>query len=119
VTRKGTGRAIVEQDSVKLLPNTTIVIPAQATRQMVNIGEEDLVILVIRSLVPPGKKRCWRYWKAGGDAGRHHTRRFLNPAQEESHDTFYDPTVITGPKTFHLQSISILLGLKDACHSRR
>jgi len=34
-------------------------------------------------------------------------------------DSCYDPTVITEPKTFHIQSISTLLGLKDSCHSRR
>ena len=56
LTLKGTGRAIVEEDSVNLLPNTTLVIPAQATRQVVNTGEEDLIILVIRSLVPPLEK---------------------------------------------------------------
>jgi mannose-6-phosphate isomerase-like protein (cupin superfamily) len=53
ITLKGTGRAIVEEDRVNLLPNTTLVIPAQATRQVVNTGKEDLVILVIRSLVRP------------------------------------------------------------------
>jgi mannose-6-phosphate isomerase-like protein (cupin superfamily) len=51
VTLKGTGRAIVDEDSFNLFPNTTLVIPAQATRQAVNTSEEDLVILVIRSLV--------------------------------------------------------------------
>jgi mannose-6-phosphate isomerase-like protein (cupin superfamily) len=56
MTLKGTGRAIVGEDSLNLLPNTTLVIPAQATRQVVNTGEEDLVILVIRSLVPPPEK---------------------------------------------------------------
>jgi mannose-6-phosphate isomerase-like protein (cupin superfamily) len=56
VTLKGTGRAIVDEDSFNLFPNTTLVIPAQATRQAVNTSEEDLVILVIRSLVRPPKK---------------------------------------------------------------
>jgi hypothetical protein len=32
---------------------------------------------------------------------------------------FYDPTLITEPKTFHLQYIPILFGLKDSCHARR
>ncbi len=56
ITLKGAGRAIVDEDSVDLLPNTTLVIPAQVTRQAVNTGEADLVILVIRSLVRPPKK---------------------------------------------------------------
>jgi hypothetical protein len=30
----------------------------------------------------------------------------------------YNLTLITGPKTFHIHSISSLLGLKDSCHSR-
>jgi len=30
----------------------------------------------------------------------------------------YDPTLITEPKTFHIQRISSLLGLKASCHSR-
>lgn len=51
VTLQGTGSAIVDEDSFNLFPNTTLVIPAQATRQAVNTSEEDLVILVIRSLV--------------------------------------------------------------------
>jgi mannose-6-phosphate isomerase-like protein (cupin superfamily) len=56
VTLRGTGRAIVDEDSVNLFPNTTLVIPARASRQVVNPGADDLVILVIRSLVrPPGK----------------------------------------------------------------
>jgi hypothetical protein len=30
-----------------------------------------------------------------------------------------DPKLITEPKTFYIQVKSILLGLKDFCHSRR
>jgi len=56
VTLKGAGRAIVDEDSFNLLPNTTLVIPAQATRQAVNTSEEDLEVLVIRSLVRPPEK---------------------------------------------------------------
>lgn len=56
LTLKGTGRAIVDEDSFNLFPNTNLVIPAQATRQAVNAGEEDLVILVIRSLALPPEK---------------------------------------------------------------
>ena len=53
MTLKGTGRATVDGDTIDLVPDTSLVIPAQATRQVVNTGEEDLVILVIRSLVHP------------------------------------------------------------------
>ena len=56
VTLKGTGRAIVDEASFNLFPNTTLVIPAQATRQAVNTSEEDLEVLVIRSLVRPPEK---------------------------------------------------------------
>jgi quercetin dioxygenase-like cupin family protein len=56
MTLKGTGLATVDGNSIDLVPDTTLVIPAQATRQVVNTGEEDLVILVIRSLVPPPEK---------------------------------------------------------------
>ena len=56
ITLKGTGQAIVDGDSFDLFPNTTLVIPAQAARQAVNPSQEDLVILVIRSLVRPPEK---------------------------------------------------------------
>lgn len=56
ITLKGAGRALVDEDSLDLFPNTTLVIPARASRQVVNPGADDLVTLVIRSLVrPPGK----------------------------------------------------------------
>lgn len=35
------------------------------------------------------------------------------------HMGYAHPKLITGPKTFHIQRISSLLGLKDSCHSRR
>jgi len=56
ITLKGAGCAIVDEDRVDLFPDTTLVIPAQAHRQAVNTGEEDLVILIIRSLVRPPEK---------------------------------------------------------------
>jgi mannose-6-phosphate isomerase-like protein (cupin superfamily) len=56
MTLKGTGRATVDGDSLDLVPNTSLVIPAQATRQVINTGKEDLVILVIRSLARPLEK---------------------------------------------------------------
>ena len=60
VTLQGIGRAIVDEDSFNLFPNTTLVIPAQATRQAVNTSEEGLVILAIRSLVSPPEKRLMK-----------------------------------------------------------
>ena len=38
---------------------------------------------------------------------------------DQSIASCYDPTLITKSKTFHIQSISILLGLKNSCRSRR
>jgi mannose-6-phosphate isomerase-like protein (cupin superfamily) len=56
ITLQGAGRALVDEDSLDLFPNTTLVIPARASRHLVNPGADDLVTLVIRSLVrPPGK----------------------------------------------------------------
>jgi hypothetical protein len=34
-------------------------------------------------------------------------------------DTCYDPTVITGPKSFHIQKISTHFDLMGPCHSCR
>jgi mannose-6-phosphate isomerase-like protein (cupin superfamily) len=56
ITLKGTGRATVGGESVNLFPDTTLIIPAKVTRQVVNTGEEDLVIMLIRSLVRPPQK---------------------------------------------------------------
>jgi len=54
ITLKGTGRAVVGEDErLDLFPNTTLVIPPQVPRWLVNTGEEDLVVLIIRGLVPP------------------------------------------------------------------
>jgi mannose-6-phosphate isomerase-like protein (cupin superfamily) len=49
-------RAAIGRGQRDLLPNTTLVIPAQATRQAANTGEADLEVLVIRSLVRPPEK---------------------------------------------------------------
>ncbi|MFZ5450907.1 MAG: cupin domain-containing protein [Thermodesulfobacteriota bacterium] len=56
ITLKGAGYAIVDEDRFDLFPNTTLVIPARTTRQAVNTGDEDLVLLLIRSLVRPPEK---------------------------------------------------------------
>jgi mannose-6-phosphate isomerase-like protein (cupin superfamily) len=57
ITLQGTGRVMVNEDTMNLFPNTTLVIPAQATRQAMNTGEEELMLLVIRSLVTPPENR--------------------------------------------------------------
>ncbi len=57
ITLKGTGQAIIGDDqAVDLFPNTTLVIPPQVPRHLVNTGGADLVFLAIRSLVPPREK---------------------------------------------------------------
>ncbi|MEW6658979.1 MAG: cupin domain-containing protein [Thermodesulfobacteriota bacterium] len=56
ITLKGNGHVIVDENRVDLFPDTTLVIPPQVTRQAVNTGKEDLVILIIRSLVRPPEK---------------------------------------------------------------
>lgn len=53
ITLKGAGRAVVNGENFALRPDTTLVIPAQATRQAANTAQEDLVILITRSLVRP------------------------------------------------------------------
>jgi mannose-6-phosphate isomerase-like protein (cupin superfamily) len=53
ITLKGSGRALVGDQSFDLAPNTTLIIPPHATRQVINNGSEDLVLIVIRSLSRP------------------------------------------------------------------
>jgi len=54
ITLNGTGRAAIGEDErLDLFPNTTLVIPPQVPRWLVNTGGEDLVVLIIRSLAPP------------------------------------------------------------------
>ena len=56
ITLKGTGRATVDQESLDLFPDTTLVVPPRATRQVVNNSNDNLVVLIIRSLLrTPGK----------------------------------------------------------------
>jgi mannose-6-phosphate isomerase-like protein (cupin superfamily) len=51
LTLQGTGRMVVDDEKVEIRPDTTLVIPAGASRQVVNTGKEDLVLLLIRGLV--------------------------------------------------------------------
>lgn len=56
LTMQGRGRAVVGEAVFDLVPDTTLIIPAKAPRQVRNTGDADLVVLLIRSMVPPGEK---------------------------------------------------------------
>jgi len=51
LTLKGTGRLVVDEKPLDIGPNTTAVIPSGASRQVINSGSEELVILLIRAAV--------------------------------------------------------------------
>ncbi len=54
ITLRGAGRATLEKRyEMDLVPNTTLVIPAEVHQQLANTGEKDLEILVIRGMVRP------------------------------------------------------------------
>jgi mannose-6-phosphate isomerase-like protein (cupin superfamily) len=52
LTLRGTGRFIVDGKQVDIRPDTTLVIPPGAMRQVFNTGVEELVLLVVRGMVP-------------------------------------------------------------------
>ena len=52
VTLRGIGQGIVDGESIDLKPDTTLIIPPNASRQVVNTGKEPLNLLIIRSLIP-------------------------------------------------------------------
>jgi mannose-6-phosphate isomerase-like protein (cupin superfamily) len=52
VILKGSGRAAVDGEVVQVGPNTTISIPAGSSRQLINTGSDELVMLTIRGMVP-------------------------------------------------------------------
>ena len=52
LTLKGTGRVLVDEKHLDIRPDTTLVIPPGALRQVFNSGVEELVLLLIRGLVP-------------------------------------------------------------------
>jgi quercetin dioxygenase-like cupin family protein len=52
LTMQGTGRVVVDGKQVGIRPDTTLVIPSGASRQVINSGVEELVLLLIRGLVP-------------------------------------------------------------------
>jgi mannose-6-phosphate isomerase-like protein (cupin superfamily) len=52
LTLQGTGRVAVDGQTVDIRPDTTLVIPAGASRQIINTGPADLVLLLIRAQAP-------------------------------------------------------------------
>jgi mannose-6-phosphate isomerase-like protein (cupin superfamily) len=52
ITLGGTGRMVVDGKTVDIRPDTTLVIPPGASRQFVNTGLEELVLLLVRQQVP-------------------------------------------------------------------
>ena len=53
------------------------------------------------------------------NSGAQFDRGIDDPGWIRNIDSGYDPALITETKTFHIQRISILLGLNNSCHSRR
>ena len=52
LTLRGTGRFIVDGTPVDIRQDTTLVIPPGTLRQVYNTGSEELVLLLIRGVVP-------------------------------------------------------------------
>jgi mannose-6-phosphate isomerase-like protein (cupin superfamily) len=52
LTMQGTGRVVVDGQQVGIRAETTLVIPPGASRQILNIGVEELVLFLIRGQVP-------------------------------------------------------------------
>jgi mannose-6-phosphate isomerase-like protein (cupin superfamily) len=52
LTLQGVGRVVVDGKPVDIKPDTTLVIPPGTTRQVFNTGSEELVLLLIRGVVP-------------------------------------------------------------------
>ena len=52
LTLRGTGRVVVDGKPVDIRPDTTLVIPPGASRQIFNTGAEEIVLLLIRGVVP-------------------------------------------------------------------
>ncbi len=49
---RGTGRFVVDGNPVDIRPDTTLVIRPGALRQVFNTGVEELVLLVVRGVIP-------------------------------------------------------------------
>jgi mannose-6-phosphate isomerase-like protein (cupin superfamily) len=52
LTLRGTGRIIVDGNPVNIRADTTLVIPPGTLRQVANTGSEELVLLLVRGVVP-------------------------------------------------------------------
>jgi mannose-6-phosphate isomerase-like protein (cupin superfamily) len=52
VILQGHGRAVVAGEAVQVGPETTLSIPAGASRQLFNTGDEELLVLTIRASAP-------------------------------------------------------------------
>jgi mannose-6-phosphate isomerase-like protein (cupin superfamily) len=52
LTMSGTGRLEVDGKRVVIRPETTLVIPPGTLRQIFNTGSEELVLLLVRGVVP-------------------------------------------------------------------
>ncbi len=52
LTLRGTGHVVVDEQQVDIRSDTTLVIPPGASRQVFNSGSEELVLLLIRGVVP-------------------------------------------------------------------
>jgi mannose-6-phosphate isomerase-like protein (cupin superfamily) len=52
LTLRGTGRFIVDGTPVDIRQDTTLVIPPGTLRQVFNTGAEELVLLLVRGVVP-------------------------------------------------------------------
>lgn len=53
VILKGSGRALVDGEAIKVGSETTVSIPAGASRQLINTGRDELVMLTLRGMVAP------------------------------------------------------------------
>ena len=53
VILRGSGRALVDGEVVEVGPDTTVSIPAGASRQLINTGNDELVMLTIRGMIAP------------------------------------------------------------------
>jgi mannose-6-phosphate isomerase-like protein (cupin superfamily) len=52
LTLRGTGRVVVDGNQVDIRPDTTLVIPPGASRQVFNSGSQELAMILIRAIVP-------------------------------------------------------------------
>ena len=53
VILKGSGRALVDGEEVQVGADTCLSIPAGASRQLFNTGDDELVMLTIRGMIAP------------------------------------------------------------------